>query len=684
MLSRRSFMATVTAACLGSWHRLNAAIGGPAKFMPERRTASISERRPSTRIGNFYYQAPNGIAFIKDDAAAFVINPGGSYNAGTVAPDDSFHKVVFSPQTGTPTLRRVEFQWSRVEDAIVGRLTSAEPGEMSFSLQDNWPGFNSRFTSDADGVKGVGSLTAGNTVTWELKSRPELKSADPTQFTVPLAGPTTPTYIVAGFGDLPSFDGIDYRLHQAERAYESRRPKAHGPSGDILAAIADNLNNSRIYSSDNKLVAISVSRTFGARSANACPYFCWDSFFSGLLASLDNPEMGRQTLRAILSYQSSDGLVPNYAHWNDEHANKNVSHPHDMWSNLPSTYRGGISEDRSQPPVGSLCIWKMHQHWPDLDFLREVYPKLALWHGWWLKARNAKNDGLLQWGSSTGKMEAAQDETGWDDTPQFEGVAGVKMVGHTMNAYAVDLCSLWAMDAHYLALIADAIGKPDEAKRHRQEETAMIARIDAKLWNEKLGIYCSRFWDNDDGTPGDFLTRLTPANFYPLICGAPGAERAQKVLSAMTDPTQFWGEWILPTVSRRDPLFLGQTYWHGTIWGPVNYLVFQGVKRYASPELQAEFAQKSVHLFMNNWLADGYCGENFLSIDGSVGGNRNYTWGALMCLIGVESIIDIDDNGIPKLGPGYNEPVELTNLPIAGKPHRISLRLGKPHAIMRS
>ena len=73
---------------------------------------------------------------------------------------------------------------------------------------------------------------------------------------------------------------------------------------------------------------------------------------------------------------------------------------------------------------------------------------------------------------------------------------------------------------------------------------------------------------------------------------------------------------------------------------------------------------------MDNWLADGYCGENFLSIDGSVGGNRNYTWGALMCLIGVESMVDIDDHGVAKAGPGYGEAVELTNLPIHGKPHR--------------
>ena len=655
MLSRRGFIAGIPAAYFGSWRNINAAIGAVVKA-----ATKSDENSPSgIRIGNFYYKAPNGIAFIKDDAAAFVINPGGSYNAGTVAPDDSYHRVVFLPQKATPKIRRVEFEWSRMGDAIVGRIAANAEGEMSFTVSENWPGFSSRFSGDRDGVKGIATLATGKTVTWRLKSYPPPKSADENEFTVPLGGPQKLTYLVAGFGELPSLDNIDNVLAEAQRAYEERRTKARGPSGDILAAIADNLNNSRIYSSDNKMIAISVSRRW-ADSANTNPYFCWDSFFNALLACLDNPEMGRQTARAILSYQSPDGLVPNFAHWNS-----------------------GISTDRSQPPVGSMCIWKMNQHWPDIDFLREVYPRLALWHDWWMKARNARNDGLLEWGSSTGKLEYAQDETGWDDTPHFEGVDGVKMVGSTMNAYAVDLCSLWSMDARYLALIAAAIGKPDDAHEYRRQEAAMNRLINAKLWNEELGMYCSRFWDTDNGKPGEFLTRLTPANFYPLICRAPDAIRAQKMLAVMTDPTQFWGEWILPTVSRRDPDFLGQTYWHGTIWGPVNYLLFQGVKRYATQQLQAEFAQKSVHLFMNNWLADGYCCENFLSIDGSVGGDHNYTWGSLLCLIGLESIIDIDDNGVARVGPGYNEPVDLMNVPIGGKLHRISLRLGKPQVTVR-
>ena len=178
----------------------------------------------------------------------------------------------------------------------------------------------------------------------------------------------------------------------------------------------------------------------------------------------------------------------------------------------------------------------MHQRWPDRAFLEEVYPKIVTWHEWWPKARDGRHDGLLEWGGDS--FGNARLETGWDDTHQFNGA---KMVGKTMNAYAVDLNSRWAMDAEYLALIADEIGKKDDAAKFRDQLIKMNQRINATLWNENLGIYCSRLW-GDDGKPGDFLTHLTPMNFYPLICGAPDAARAERMLKTLSDPALFWGQ----------------------------------------------------------------------------------------------------------------------------------------------
>jgi len=609
--------------------------------------AQGGEQSQQIRIGNFYPLSLSATAFLYGDEAAFILDPGLGTQPGAAAPDDSIYQVSF---------RGVQYDWGRVGNGMVGRLTAKQPYKVTFKLRNYWPGLVSQYTLVADGANGVVPVD-GRAVNWRVRISGATPTAGDGQFVVELK-PGQTVYVAAGFEELVPFHKIDGILQAAEQNYTAHRVKASGAAGDFLGAIADNLNNSRMYSNDNKMIAISVSRNW-IRGENGNPYFCWDSFFSALLANLEDPVAAKQTVRAILSYQDDSGLVPNFAHW--------------------KSGQQTISSDRSQPPVGALCVWKMHLMRPDLDFLREVYPKLAKWHAWWMVARNAKHDGLLEWGSSSKGMQAAKFETGWDDTPHFEGA---KMVGDTMNVYAVDLNSLWAMDAHYLALMANSLGLPEDAEKYRREEQQMIQRINEKLWNPALGLYCSRFWDNDDGTPGAFLTRITPMNFYPLICGAANDEQAKKMLAVMSDPEKFWGDWILPTVAKDDPLYPGQIYWHGTIWGPVNYLVFQGVKRYASPQLQADYAEKSVKLFMNNWLADGVCGENYRSTSGKQKGETgrsdpHYTWGALLCLIGLESSVDLTDSGKPLPNPGLNQDMELENIPLHGHLSRIKVQGGK-------
>src|ERR1700734_2382487 len=376
---------------------------------------------PSVLIGNFLRDAPCGIAWVINDSAAFVLDTGGPYVAGTAAPDDSYHAYHFDHNGAN-----IVFEWGRVGDNVVGRLSSDKKVDLDLTLSSGWPGWNSNFTTTSDGATGVAQASSGE-VDWKLQTSPTPMLTSASAVTVAIA-PDAPVLFVAGLSSLPDFGTIDDTLKKAHEKYSATRPQASGDWGDFIGAIADNMNNSRLYGNDNHMLAHSVSRSWGD-TPNGFPYFCWDSFFTANLAALDDPVMARNTVRAILSYQSPEGLVPNDCHWSDE--------------------GGKPSWGRSQPPVGSLCIWKMHQRYPDdFDFLKEVYPKLVRWHDWWPKYRNAKADGLLEWGSTNGQYQDAQWETGWDDNLHY---AGVNMVGTTMDCYSVDLSAMWAMDAHYLA-----------------------------------------------------------------------------------------------------------------------------------------------------------------------------------------------------------------------------------------
>lgn len=765
--------------------------------------AGTSDEKLSVSIHNGFMTAPAGIACVVNDQAAFVVDVGRPWDSkvrfldngwsihggrpGMAAPDHSIYRATLSSPEAV-----IIWTWGRVGNAAVGLLTTDRPTTVTLKLlKTTWPGFVSEYSPTNDGAMGRTTLNDGTRVKWQMAVAPTPTSNNGENLVVPVT-PTAPVRLVAGLGALPAFSQVDSILDRAEKTYSARRPAAAGTWGDFVGAISDNLNNTRIFSADNHRFAHSVSRMWGSH-ANSAPYFCWDSFFNGALACLDDPEGAKATVRAILSCATADKFIPNYAHTHS-----------------------GVSEDRSQPPVGAMCVWKMHQRSPDLAFLKEVYPSLAAWHAWWPTARDGNKDGLLEWGSNGQGWQGALYETGWDDTLHFEGAA---MSGSTMNANAVDLNSLWSLDAEYLALIAKALGKNDDAATFTAQHQKMNQLINDRLWNESLGMYCSRLWEPtrmekpladstgfthggqaglraeyfrgiafqtsvltrtdskidfnwdanapapevprenfsvrwtavftppvtatytfaanaDDGVrvlidgkplledwsigmareskgnitlnagqpydftmeyyqasggasarlkvsyvdpaapPVDFLTRWTPMNFYPMMCGAPDAQRAQRMIKMLTDPSKFWGGFLLPTLAYDDPMYPVQNYWRGKTWAPANYLVFQGVKRYAPPEVVQEFAKRSVGMFMTHWKSKGICSENYLSTDGSPSSDPNYTWGSLMCLIGVESTVDILNDGTIKPAQGVTDERVLHNIPLGGANYRIEAKSG--------
>jgi len=236
----------------------------------------------------------------------------------------------------------VNIEWGRTGDAVVARLTSSKPTNVKLQLsRESWPGFVSRFAPENSGVTGETELKDDRKLTWRLETRPKPASTTTGEVSVAVA-PDAPARFVAGFGDLPAFDKVDDLLAAAKKSYLARHPVATGDWGDFVGAIADNLNNSRIYSSDDRVVFHTVGRGWANGKPNNAPLFGWDTFFNGLLASLDDPQTGRQTIRSILSWAAPVGFVPNFAHWDPD----------------PTRYPKRMCHVRSQPPVGALCVWK--------------------------------------------------------------------------------------------------------------------------------------------------------------------------------------------------------------------------------------------------------------------------------------------------------------------------------------
>lgn len=629
-------------------------------------------QEPSVRVGHICATLPTGMAMVVNDRAGMLIEPQYSTRPqdvafvppGTTAPDASYLQTKFIHQGANITLT-----WGKSgTDAIIATFDTNQAVEIGLRMKRSWQDFPSTWWPVSGGVDGYlvngpnGYLSA-SVRTSPAPIRVDGNHAGEVTLVVQLT-PGNPLRLVAGVGELPGFDGIAGALAAAEENYARSRITATGDWGGFPQAIADVMNFSRTYSTFDHASAHIVGRGWwiygnNGNNPDLGPYFCWDAFFNGNLAVLEDPEGARETIRTVLAYQMPDGFVANFARWEIEQ---------DGAKNF-------CSSDRSQPPVGAMSVWKMHERWPDTAFLNEIYPKLVRWHQWWPTARDGNNNGLLEWGSAKGTFEFARLETGWDDTPHFNGAP---MVGTQMAADAVDLNALYSMDAFYLSKIAAALGKTDEAQQFLTAHQTINQRINDELWNESLGLYCSRLWSDHRGGGAGFLTRITPMNFYPLGCAAPDNTRAQTVLQYLYNPDKFWGQWILPTLPYDDPEWSTQHYWKGQIWAPANWLVWQGVKRYAEPAQRAEFVRRSMNLFMSNWNAYRQSPENYRSDTGLRGDHPNYTWGALLALIGVEALCDVDENQmpLPNNQSGITETITLNNIPFGGHLYRIKARGG--------
>jgi len=655
--------------------------------LPSHHFSQSSPAFDSVSIGALDPDAWNGIVFLAkafQQPAFFALRLGsrsgnfldGSdiFNAvaqvGPHAPDSSYCQIAWRH---APREAQISFEWSRLDQTtVVGRVKAAQDFQIVietylpflgvtwgtqgfFSLtESNQAIAGERFFERVFGPTArflvivdrptVGSglypslaqLRENMSASGKLASAPGADQAGGTAGLEFTTGELQTAHFVAALGwdkdalltkarGLLAANTVDNILDEKSQAYTRSRPGVQGLFEGAPEAIGNNMFWNAIYAPSNGLIFPSISRQW-ARTWGGWVVGEWDCFFGSLLTSVEDKAQTTAAIKAILLAQTETGLVPNIA------------------------AGSGITPDRSQPPVGSYCLWKVYQRFQDREMLEWAYPRLKRWHDWWLADRgdgqpwrDGNRDGLLEWGSDRGSMDstggrgfmqAAKYETGLDDSPMYDEV-NYDSHTYTMNLHDVGLNSLYALDAECLSRIAALLGKTEDSQRLAAEYETMKKRVREKLWNDQDGIYENRFWD------GHFSKRLSPTNFYPMFAGIATPEQAKRMIEEhLLNPKEFWGKYVAPTIARNDPAFPDQFYWRGDIWGPTNYMLYEGINRYRFDKVALQYAQKSYDLFMDDWRINQHNNEQYHAWGGNGGGDKHYTWGTLLCLVALEQYID--------------------------------------------
>jgi neutral trehalase len=255
------------------------------------------------------------------------------------------------------------------------------------------------------------------------------------------------------------------------------------------------------------------------------------------------------------------------------------------------------------------------------------------------------HDGLLCWGSDpntplsdahwevtgVGDRLGAALESGLDNSPMYDDIPFDKET-HLMQLADVGLNGLYVMDCEALADIADVLGRDGAAQELRARAADTRAAL-TTLWDEDRGIFLNRRTDT-----GAASTRLSPTNFYALLADAATQAQAERMITGhFYNSAEFWGDWIMPSISRNDPAYPEQSYWRGRIWAPMNFLVYLGLRRYDLAKARADLAEKSRRLLMKEWLEKGHVHENYNPDTGEgcdlANSDHFYHWGGLLGLI---------------------------------------------------
>jgi hypothetical protein len=394
--------------------------------------------------------------------------------------------------------------------------------------------------------------------------------------------------------------------------------RRYGESSEVYSAVQTCLAWDTIYDPLHERIISPVSRIWNVNHGGYV-LFCWDTYFAAYMASLDNPELANANAIAITRELVEAGFVPNFA-------NPNMK-----------------SRDRSQPPVGSLVVRELYRRHGNRCLVDAVFDDLLTWNRWWWEHRRSGK--FLCWGSDpyepvvdnywekegvNGRLGAAL-ESGLDNSPMYDEVP-FNPETHLLELADAGLMGLYGMDCDGLADLARVLGRSEEAEELTSRGDATREGL-AELWDDSTGIYRNRRTDT-----GEFSARISPTNFYPLLCRAATPEQARRMVDEhLLNPQEFWGEWVLPSIARNDPAYPEQTYWRGRIWAPMNFLVYLGLRNYELPEVRAELSAKSAALLLKEWCEHGHVHENYNADSGEgcdkENSDRFYHWGGLLGLI---------------------------------------------------
>ncbi len=353
--------------------------------------------------------------------------------------------------------------------------------------------------------------------------------------------------------------------------------------------------------------------------------FMWDSCFHAIAWRWIDPVMAQDELLSLVSRQVQDGadagMIPHCNYWRGGGAY--------LWG---QDERSAIT----QPPLVAVAAKLVYERSGDQGFLETIYTAMSAYHDWFDRRRDPDGDGLVAlihpWESGGDALPR------WDECMKLASFshdtarAARHTLAHVIADYDTDARALaaagWfyvepmdynairAADMEALAQIAQILGKPDAARWQRKVDTVRQA-FQARM------VIADRPYDlaGIDESP---VVMDSAGQIVTLFGGLPTPAQAEKLVAQLQAP-RFWTPFPVTTTPTDAASFDPTTYWRGNVWFCVNWLIYQGLRRYGYDQAADALAARSLAL-----LEQSGFWEYYHPITGQGLGGSTFSWSAVL------------------------------------------------------
>lgn len=329
-------------------------------------------------------------------------------------------------------------------------------------------------------------------------------------------------------------------------------------------------------------------------------YWAWDTWKFAVPLAKVTPELAKNMIRSMFDYQLEDGMIIDCIY-----ADSSENNPRD-----------------SKPPLAGWAIAEVFKQTNDTAFLKEMYPQLLSYHQWWYEKRDHDKNGICEFGSTDGTVEAAAWESGMDNAIRFDNS---KMVQNGPDAWSfdqesVDLNAYLAYEYRLLKEFASILNVPFVEKDY----TAEVAQY---FFDDDTGFYYDRKLSDKS-----FIKEQGSEAYIPFWTSIATKDQMNRAMVHLTDTTKFSTYIPFPTIAADNPKYMSRGYWRGPIWLDQTYFAIKGLRNYGYNDLADKYTEQ-VFERLNGLIGDQPIHENYDSHTGERLKAPHFSWSSSHLLL---------------------------------------------------